>query len=159
MKKTQIKIFLFSAGSLLFLTAAAKLISGFGSAKVLAVSDPLISIPYRYLFLAVGALELMVAAGCFFNKKDIFQAGVVAWLAAAITIYRVGLFFIDYHLPCSCLGVLTASLPVKPQTADWGMKIVLAYLTLGSGAVLAWHWLEQKRMARGKNAPLIGVGH
>jgi cbb3-type cytochrome oxidase subunit 3 len=36
-------------------------------------------------------------------------------------------------------------LHIPPQTADTAMKIILAYLLIGSYATLFWLWRQQKR--------------
>ncbi len=46
--------FILSAGAILALTGAAKVWSGLGTAKVLAVSDPIIGIQFGHLMLVVG---------------------------------------------------------------------------------------------------------
>jgi cbb3-type cytochrome oxidase subunit 3 len=45
------------------------------------------------------------------------------------------------------LGNLTDALHIPPQAADTAMKIILAYLLIGSYATLFWLWRQ-----RGKNA-------
>jgi hypothetical protein len=43
------------------------------------------------------------------------------------------------------MGNLTDALHIPPQTADTAMKIILAYLLLGSYGTLFWLW-RQKRL-------------
>jgi hypothetical protein len=73
-----IRFFLQPAGVLLLITAFAKLVSGFGSARILESSDPLLSISFRHVFWIVGTLELAIALVCFFGKRVGLQAGLVA---------------------------------------------------------------------------------
>jgi len=48
------------------------------------------------------------------------------------------LFFSGYQHPCHCLGSLTGALPLSPEFVDTVMKGILAYLLIGSYAVLFW---------------------
>jgi hypothetical protein len=81
---------------------------------------------------------------CIFSKRTWLPAGLLAWLATSFLIYRIGLVAIGYHRPCHCLGNLTDALHIPPQTADTAMKIILAYLLLGSYATLFWLWTQRK---------------
>ncbi len=138
-------VFLWVAGSLLLATAAAKFIGSFGGARILDNSDPISGLTFRNEFRLVGAVELAVALVCFLGKGVKLKAGLVAWLATTFVAYRLDLAWIGYREPCACLGNLMASLHISPQTADTAMKIVLAYLLIGSYATLFWLWRQGKR--------------
>jgi len=63
-------------------------------------------------------------------------------------VYRLGLWWMHWHRPCSCLGNLTDALHISPQVADNVMKVLLAYLLIGSYGLLIWkRWLERKTVA------------
>jgi len=149
MQSTPVQFFLRSAGILLLITAFAKLGSSFGSAKYLESLDPLLSISFRHLFRIVGMVELGVAFICFFGKPTSMRASFVAWLATAFALYRFGLWWIDYHKPCSCLGNLTDAIHLSPEAADAVMKIILAYLLIGSYVTLFWRWRQRRQLASG----------
>jgi hypothetical protein len=140
-----IRIFLLSAAGVLLITAAAKIVSSFGGAQLLQKPDPLFGISFRNLFWVVSSTELAVALICFYDKRILLQAGLVAWLATSFVAYRLGLLWIGYHKPCSCLGNLTDALHIPPQTADTAMKIILAYLLIGSYGTLFWLWRQRKK--------------
>jgi hypothetical protein len=140
-----VKWFVLSAGTFLMLTGFAKIWSVFGSAKLLAVEDPLVGIPFRYLLLAVGVLETVIGCVCFFSKNRKLAACFVACLATNLLVYRLSLWWINWHSPCHCLGNLTDALHIPPQTADIAMKIVLGYLLVGSYATLFWLWKQRKK--------------
>lgn len=139
------KILLYSFGAILSVTAFAKLISSFGHARILEYNDPLLVMPFRYVFWTVGVIELFVASICFSGKDVRTRARLVAWLATGFLIYRLGLLLVAYRRPCSCLGNLTDALHIPPQTADTAMKIILAYLLLGSYATLFWLWRQRRK--------------
>jgi hypothetical protein len=136
--------FRYSAGLLLLFTAIAKIVSACGSARILQTPDPVLSIPFQDLFWIVGSLELLVAFFCLWGKRLALPIGLVAWLATNFLAYRIALVTVDWHKPCSCLGNLTDALHISPQTADTAMKIILAYLLMGSYATLFWIWRQPK---------------
>jgi len=93
----------------------------------------------------IGGLECIIALVCFFSRWLELKAGLLAWLATSFLFYRLGLIWVGYHKPCSCLGNLTDALHIAPQTADTAMKIVLAYLLIGSYATLFWLWRQKRK--------------
>jgi hypothetical protein len=117
---------------LLFVTAAAKLISSFGNAKILEQPEPILGISFRCLFWIVGIIELLVSFFCFFCKCLWVRLGLIAWLATNFLGYRITLDLIGYHRPCLCLGNLTDALHISPQMASVAMEIILLYLLIGS---------------------------
>jgi hypothetical protein len=140
-----VRIFIFSAGLLLFVTAVAKLTSSAGAAKILAESDPIFSISFRHVFWVVGMIELIIALVCLLGRRLQLQVRLLAWLATSFLFYRLALIWIDYHRPCSCLGNLTDALHVSPKTADVAMKFMLGYLLIGSYTGLIWCWWQKRK--------------
>lgn len=132
--------FVFTAGAVLALTGIAKVWSGLGNSKFLGVVDPIIGIKFGQLMLMVGLAEMAIALVCFFNKRQTLALGLVAWLSTSFVIYRLGLLWMGWKKPCSCLGNLTDALHIPPQVADNIMKVVLAYLLIGSYGLLFWQW-------------------
>jgi hypothetical protein len=131
-----IRLFVLSAGVLLFVTALAKLLTARGTARVLLSPDPIFAIPFREVLLAVAVLELLVALSCLLGSGLRLQVLLVACLSTNFVSYRVGLWLMGWHGPCGCLGTLTGALHVSPETADAVMKIILSYLLVGSYAAL-----------------------
>ena len=134
-----------SAGAILASTGIAKVWSTHGSVKLLAVADPIFGIPFRWLLLAVGVLELVIAGVCFFSRNKRLATLLVAWLATNFVVYRLGLLWVGYHKPCGCLGNITDALHISPQTADSAIRIVLGYLLVGSYATLFWLWRQSRK--------------
>jgi hypothetical protein len=141
-----IRVFVFSTGILLIITAAAKLVSAFGSSRILQNLDPIFGISFQHLFEVVGGLECFIALYCLFSRRIEVIVGLLAWLSTSFLIYRIGLEAVGYHRPCSCMGNLTDAIHVSARIADTTMKAVLAYLLVGSYAILFWLW-RQKRKA------------
>lgn len=135
-----------SAGAILAATGIAKVWSGLGNAKLLEATDPIINIQFGHLMSAAGIMEICIASVCIFGKRKSLGLGFVAWLATSFVFYRLGLRWMDWHRPCSCLGNLTDALHLSPQTADTAMKIILAYLLVGSYTSLFWLWCRNRQM-------------
>ena len=133
-----------SAGAIMAITGIAKVWSGLGNSKFLAVVDPIIGIKFGQLMLAVGVAEIAIALVCFFSKRQTLALGLVAWMSTNFVVYRLGLWWMDWHRPCNCLGNLTDALHLSPQTADNIMKVLLAYLLIGSYGLLLWQWLSNR---------------
>jgi len=70
---------------------------------------------------------------------------LIAFLSTNFVLYRITLEWFGYHRPCSCLGTLPNALHIPPQTVDWGVKFLLAYLLIGGYATLFWLWRLRKR--------------
>lgn len=141
--------FILSAGAILVVTGIAKVWASFGNSKLLAVSDPICGVPLGTVLLVVGLAEILVASVCFLGKRPLTATVLVAWLATTFLLYRCGLRWIGWHKPCSCLGNLTDALHISPQTADNIMKVVLAYLLIGSYGLLFWHWRQARPQSDG----------
>jgi len=140
------RFFVLSAGAILVLTGLAKLWSAFGHARILDVPTPILGISFSHSMLAVGVLELLIASSCLLGTGRKVSLALIAWLATNFLVYRLGLLWVGYHKPCSCLGNLTDALHISPQAADTAMKIVLAYLLLGSYGCLLWRWRDNRRV-------------
>jgi hypothetical protein len=137
--------FRLSAGVILAFTGIAKMLSALGDAPILQSHDPLLIFEFRHLMLAAGALELVIAGFCLLNKSQAVAMILVAWLATNLLIYRLGLRWVGWHLPCSCLGRFTDAIHFSPQTADMAMKTILAYLLVGSYGTLFWLWRQRRK--------------
>lgn len=139
------RVFVFTAGAILAVTGIAKVLSVFGSARLLEMADPILGLSFRRLMLTTSAVELAVAGVCFFSKSPKLSLILVALLATNLLAYRLALLSMDWHSPCSCLGNLTDALRIPPHTVATAMKIILAYLLIGSYACLFWLWWESKK--------------
>jgi hypothetical protein len=138
------KYFILSAGAILAITGIVKVWSSFGNVKLLAEADPIVGIQFRHLMMAVGLLEILVALVCFFSKRQTLALVLVAWLSTNFVVYRLGLWWMGWKRPCGCLGNLTDALHISPQAADNIMKVVLAYLLIGSYGLQFWGWKTRR---------------
>jgi hypothetical protein len=145
------RAFLYSAAILFLITATAKLVSSFGTEKILLEREPLLGIQFRELFRIVGGCELIVAFVCFWSRQIRFSTVLVAWLATTFVAYRYSLLRIGWHKPCACLGNLTAAVHMSSQVADNIMKGVLVYLLIGSYGILIHQWWKSRQLAVGRS--------
>ncbi len=143
------KWFVLISGAVLALTGIAKIWSGLGNSKLLAVVDPIVGIKFGQLMLGLGVAEIVIALVCFFSKREMLALGLVAWLSTNFVVYRLGLWWMNWKSPCGCLGNLTDALHISPQTADNIMKMVLAYLLIGSYGLLIWQWRRGRSPGNG----------
>jgi hypothetical protein len=148
-----VAIFVYSSGILILLAAIAKLISNSGHDRILDTLDPVFDISFRSLLYLAAVVEFGVAAICLFCKNRKMQAGLIALLSTYFVLYRVGLLWLGYRLnTCPCLGFLTDALHVSVSKADIAMKIILAYLLIGSCAALFWlQWRYRKAEGKTEN--------
>ena len=142
-RPTFVRRFVGSSSVILGITGLGKIWSGLGNSKFLAVIDPILGIKFGHLMLAVGLAEIAVAAVCFFSKRQTSALGLVARISTNFLVYRLGLWVMNWKRPCGCLGNLTDALHISPQTADNIMKLVLAYLLIGSYGLLLWQWRKR----------------
>jgi hypothetical protein len=132
-----ITVFIPQASTILAFTGAAKVLTAFSNAKVLEAQDPVFGFSLRHLLVLVGIAELVVSVICLVNRRNRrLSLLLLAWFASSVVAYRIGLWTMDWQGPCRCLGTLADVLPVSPKTVDLLMKMLLAYLLLGSCAGL-----------------------
>ena len=139
-----LKWFVLSSGAVLLATGLAKTISALGKSASLQVTDPILGISFRKLLLLAGVLELVISAICFLPAKRRLAVKLVAWISTTFLGYRFGLWLVNWHRPCHCLGDFTDALHISSVTADNAMKVVLACLLIGSYAALVQSFLTSK---------------
>jgi len=135
--------FRLSAGVILAITGCAKIMSALGDGLILQLHDPVLGIPFGQLMAVVGCSELLIAAVCLLRRWPNVGVALVAWLSTTFLMYRVGLWSVHWKRPCPCLGHLMDALRISPEAADWIAKTLLAYLLVGSFAVLLWPTLRK----------------
>lgn len=136
--------FVRTTGMVLIATAIAKVWSVFGQSRVLVMVDPIAGISFRWLLVAVGMLELLVAGVCLFGKNMRVAMLLVAWLATNFAVYRAGLWWMGWLRPCHCMGALAGAMHLSDQAADNIMRAVLLYLLIGSYGLLLWQGWQRR---------------
>jgi hypothetical protein len=153
MKRSGSRWFIWSAIGILFSTGLAKVFSGLGSAKVLAMMDPIFGVTFRNLMLFGGVAEITVALACIFRGIAArSKLALVAWIATGFLVYRFGLWCMGWQHPCHCMGTLAGAIHLTDREADNIMKGVLAYLLAGSYLALVLQW----RTERAAGSPVAG---
>jgi len=123
---------------LLFLTGTIKLVSSFGTGRLLQKHDPLFQfLSNRTLFICVGLLEVALAVYLVLGRSTARRLGALAWLATSFIAYRVALVVSGAPEPCKCLGTLTDWMPVNQDSVTYWLKVFLAYMFVGSLTLLA----------------------
>ena len=136
--------FVVTSGFVFLITGSAKLYSAFGHIRLLQTDVPLLNISYRNLMIILGMLELGISVLCFFAKNRILPLVIVFWISNNFLLYRITVLWTGYPKPCSCLGNLMDALHIPSQAADTAMKIVLAYLLIGSYGILFLQWWKRR---------------
>jgi hypothetical protein len=137
MHKSVARLLIVVAGLLLVMTGLAKLISQSGSSTLLNANDPIFPLTIRQVLLAVGVIEVVIGIICIKSPRHYLSTVLVAWFATAVVIYRLGMWWVGYRKPCSCIGGITDPLGISPDTAENIAKGILAHLLLtGYGLLL-----------------------
>ena len=139
-----IVLFVRTAGGVLVLTGIAKLVSGFGHARILLALDPILEVSFRHLFLTVGTIEVLVGGLCWAPRLLGLQLSIVAWLSTSLAIYRLSVYVVGYERACSCLGTLPEALGLAPSSADNALKAVLTFLLVGCYVSLLCVWRRRR---------------
>ena len=137
------RLFLVSVATVLFLTAAAKLYSATGTARILSLADPLLHVNNRILLAALGLVETAVAAYLLLVRGEASQlraVTVVSWLSSNFIVYRLGIHFMGVNT-CPCLGMLGSKLPLTPGFVSNLLGAFVLYWFIGSACILwfAYH--------------------
>jgi hypothetical protein len=120
------------SGLSLGLSAAFKLISALGTARILAEPDPLFGITNQQLFLLAGLLEASVAAVILANRNLRLRLILLAALSANLLLYRLGVWWLGAPQPCPCLGNAAAWTHADPGTLQFVTKASLVWLIASS---------------------------
>lgn len=140
-----IKYISFSVGMILSLFGGGKIFSCFSTAPILQTHDLIFLVPYKYTFLIVGAIEIFIGLQCILCRKYKLNAIVILWLSFSFLFYRLGILWIAAPKPCYCLGSLTDTLRITPETADAIAKTFLGYMFLGACCMLLSEWYRNRK--------------
>lgn len=136
MKIPSITILVRAAGACLILAACAKFLTAAGDSKILYELDPIFGLKNDRLLIAVGVLEAAIGIYCWRNALLRTKGILLLWIGGIFFAYRVGLWWMGYRKPCTCLGSVADHIGMSDQSADMVMKSVLAFLiAVGAAAV------------------------
>jgi hypothetical protein len=125
--------FMFSAGGILLLGGAAKMVEVLKHPQLLDLTDPF-GLPFRYVLAFLCLAEMAVAWLCLFTNKRGSSLGCVACLTTSLVAYRIGLWMRGWSHPAPLLGSLMEALNISPLIADGLVTAASVYLLIGSGA-------------------------
>ncbi|MFM2296039.1 MAG: hypothetical protein RLZZ350_2452 [Verrucomicrobiota bacterium] len=135
-----IKIFIYSAGSILLGAGLVRFVIALGHLQVLAVPEPLLGIPLRHAVFLVGIYEVAVALICLFGRSIKLQLIWLFWLLANYFIYRIGLFFSGIHPQGTCIGSLNDPFHLHEGNSAVLFALLPYYLLFVSLLALCWLW-------------------
>lgn len=118
---------------LLVITGILKILSVLMDNPSLQKSDHLFRLPYYYLFLMTGIIEIAIALYCFFGSRINTKLALIAWVCFAFVVYRLGLHWLGAVQPCGCMGALRQVLNWISQHQEDLAKAMLVYMMFGSG--------------------------
>jgi amino acid permease len=104
------------------------------------MKDPVFRMQFRYLLGLIAVLELGLAVVCVTRKLQQLALALTAWMSANFVLYRFAMAMMHWQRPCPCLGYLPQALHLAPWMADLTLKVLMAYLFIGSYALLFRRW-------------------
>lgn len=148
------RAFVLSSATVLLLTAAAKLFSVTGDARILAAPDAVFLMPNRWLMALAALLEAGLAAYLFCGTRLTRKLMAIGALSVNFALYRFGNWLLG-AVTCPCLGSLTDKLNIPAATADFTLKLVLGYFFVGSLLLLCARRLSS--LSLGQDAETQGL--
>lgn len=139
LKRVQLirRLFLSSVWLILLLTAGLKVRSVVFEEGLLATQDPIFAfLNNRLVILLVAIIEIVVVFLLLTHRSPAFKLTLVIWLSSVFLMYRSGLWLVDYHAPCSCLGLSIDWLPLDPDLLNWLLLTTLLYFLVGGVTLL-----------------------
>jgi DNA-directed RNA polymerase subunit RPC12/RpoP len=125
--------FMLSAGGILLLGGAAKMVEVLKHPQLRDLTDPF-GLPFRYVLALMGLAEMAVAWLCLFTNKRGLSLGCVALITTSLVAYRMDLWTRGWPHPAPLLGSLMEALNIAPLIADGLVTAISVYLLIGSGA-------------------------
>jgi hypothetical protein len=149
------KHFLKISAVVLLATAAAKIFSVFGEARLLAMQDALLNIGYRPLMVVAALLEVAVASYLLGSRNDLRRAIALVWLSGNFMAYHIGSYLTGVQL-CPCLGRLGDKLPV-PRGFSESLLQTLVLFWFAGGLYIIWREMGARQSTSGAGID-AGVG-
>ena len=153
------RLFWWSSGVLLLLTAAAKLYSSTGSTRILAAQDQLLHVNTRLLMIGVAVLEIEVALYLLMGSNVLLRAVTLFGLSSNFMVYRLGNAWLGIKY-CPCLGTVGQRLPLTQAHLNLVLTGLVLYWFVGSSYILwrAWAAHQDAEVAALTAARLNSVG-
>lgn len=132
-----------------FLWSAAGILTATGALKILAVLfghaqgvDPIFQFANRYLWMALGGMEMGIAFYLVQGRKLLFKHYLIFFLSLNFLLYRGALHFIAPDQSCPCLGKLETSFVFPNNAVGIALTAMAIYLFLLSFIFFLFHSLN-----------------
>lgn len=123
--------FLWSAGAVLLLCGLDQIAISIRQNQALNFHDPVFGIPFRFVLLSIGSINLAVAMLFLFARRKKLPLGLSVWLGINLLVYRMGMSHMGWPEPYPFVCNLTALWGLSPQLAGVIQTGIIGYLLLG----------------------------
>lgn len=130
--------FTYWGGAVLVFIGSVEVIGALGKSQVLDMPDPLFGVPFHYLMLVIGIIQLATACLLLFTNWRTAGLGLAAWIAANFLFSRVGLWNMGWH---QSSGFMADALGLSLGATDAITSLLSTFLLIGSCAAL---WIERR---------------
>jgi hypothetical protein len=130
--------FTYLVGGGLFAMGLVEILGAFDPAQALNIEDPIFGIPFRYLMLASGTIDLAVCLILLFTRWRTAGLMLAAWAAANFLVFRGGMWTMGWQ---HSSGFMVPCLGLSPAVTDAIISSFFLFLLIGSGSAL---WFEQR---------------
>lgn len=137
-RRDPISFVAYLSGSCLFFTGLTEIFCAFSPSQSLNTADPILGILFRYLMLAAGIIQLVIASILLFTKNYKWGFGLTGWFAVNYLAYRVGLWNLGWH---HTLGFTAPVLVVSPPVADAIISTLTLFPLL---AIIGVYWRQRR---------------
>lgn len=153
------RLYLLSAGAVLAYCGAEHLVLSLWRSAVIAFNDPVFGVPFRFVLLAFGILNLTLGLLSFFSARRKLVLGLIAWLSLNGILYWIGLWCMDWTEPFPLVAYISETWRISTGVAGILHALALAYLLFGSVAcALAFRRAEATKDSLKMSCPACG-GH
>jgi hypothetical protein len=138
------RVFSISAGAILLIASACKIVSAFQDRPYFHETDALFYfLNNRQLLFGEALIEMAIGLPVCFSRNidQKTKLKLILWLSSLFIFYRLAVWWLGFAGPCRCLGNAVDWIGVRPQTLDVIMRILLAYLLGGSALFQGLGWL------------------
>lgn len=123
-------------GACLFLMATFSAVGAGSLPPLLGGVDPLLKINSQIVFIVFAISGLGLSAYVCLGRSSWMKYMLVAWLAAMLLAYRLGLWLIGASCLLDCVGNYCSWLPVGPRLAQAATLTTLGSMLVGSVVLL-----------------------
>jgi len=113
-----VRFYLRSSVLILSVTCLAKLITVFGTERILIADDPIFNISNRHLLILAAGTELATIFAIIRLKNQAWSCLLSAILGAQFLLYRTFFAIGNYSGGCPCLGRLNDWIPLSQKSIN-----------------------------------------